>query len=137
MKSPIYLTISRILFPTTVLFGAYIAFHGHLTPGGAFPAGVVLASALLMRYLSQLDHPIEEVRSAEEAEDFAVLMILAVISTTLIDVFISPEMFRFIPGHLFSAAEILMLNLIGAIKVGGAMTAIVVAFFLLGGRRNK
>lgn len=36
----------------TVVFGLYIVAHGHLTPGGGFQGGVVLATALLLVYLA-------------------------------------------------------------------------------------
>jgi multicomponent Na+:H+ antiporter subunit B len=35
-----------------VLLGLYIVVHGHLTPGGGFQGGVILASAFLMVYLA-------------------------------------------------------------------------------------
>jgi multicomponent Na+:H+ antiporter subunit B len=35
-----------------IVFGAYIATHGQLTPGGGFQGGVILASAPLVVYLS-------------------------------------------------------------------------------------
>ena len=35
-----------------IVFGVYIATHGHLTPGGGFQGGVILASAPLLVYLS-------------------------------------------------------------------------------------
>jgi multicomponent Na+:H+ antiporter subunit B len=35
-----------------VLLGLYIVVHGHLTPGGGFQGGVILASAALMVYLA-------------------------------------------------------------------------------------
>ena len=35
-----------------VLLGLYIVVHGHLTPGGGFQGGVILASAFLMMYLA-------------------------------------------------------------------------------------
>jgi len=41
-----------ILFPVTVLFGIYIILHGHLTPGGGFQGGVIVASGFLYIYLS-------------------------------------------------------------------------------------
>jgi multicomponent Na+:H+ antiporter subunit B len=41
-------TTSRVLFPLTIVFGVYIALYGHLSPGGAFPAGVIFASGFLM-----------------------------------------------------------------------------------------
>ena len=36
----------------TVVTGVYIVVHGHLTPGGGFQGGVVLATALLLVYLA-------------------------------------------------------------------------------------
>jgi multicomponent Na+:H+ antiporter subunit B len=36
----------------TVLVGLYIVVHGHQTPGGGFQGGVILATALLLVYLS-------------------------------------------------------------------------------------
>ena len=36
----------------TVVTGVYIVAHGHLTPGGGFQGGVVLATGLLLVYLA-------------------------------------------------------------------------------------
>lgn len=36
----------------TVLFGLYVVAHGHLTPGGGFQGGVVLATGVLLVYLA-------------------------------------------------------------------------------------
>ena len=36
----------------TILIGLYIVAHGHQTPGGGFQGGVILATALLLTYLS-------------------------------------------------------------------------------------
>jgi multicomponent Na+:H+ antiporter subunit B len=36
----------------TVLFGLYVVAHGHLTPGGGFQGGVVLATGVLLIYLA-------------------------------------------------------------------------------------
>lgn len=41
-------TATKIIFPFTLVFGIYVAFHGHLTPGGGFPAGVILGTAFLL-----------------------------------------------------------------------------------------
>jgi len=45
-------TIARLLFPFTFLFGAYIVIHGHLTPGGGFPGGVIIAASIVMLILA-------------------------------------------------------------------------------------
>ena len=36
-------TISRIIVWMVFLYGAYIILHGHLTPGGGFAGGVIVA----------------------------------------------------------------------------------------------
>jgi multicomponent Na+:H+ antiporter subunit B len=40
------------LTPPTLLFGIYVVAHGHLTPGGGFQGGVILATAVLLIYLA-------------------------------------------------------------------------------------
>ena len=41
----------RFLFPLILLFGSYIFIHGHLTPGGGFQGGSIVASAFVLIYL--------------------------------------------------------------------------------------
>src|SRR5512137_436803 len=40
-------TITRISVWMILLYGIYIIFHGHLSPGGGFGGGVIIALALL------------------------------------------------------------------------------------------
>jgi len=47
------LTGTRLLLPLILLFGAYVFTHGHLTPGGGFQGGAILASGMLLILLSQ------------------------------------------------------------------------------------
>jgi len=49
--SLILFTGCRFLFPLILLLGAYIFIHGHLTPGGGFQGGAVVASGFLLIYL--------------------------------------------------------------------------------------
>lgn len=48
-------TAARLLFGPIVVFGAYIFIHGHLTPGGGFQGGAVVASAVLLLLLADRD----------------------------------------------------------------------------------
>jgi multicomponent Na+:H+ antiporter subunit B len=41
-----------LLVGPTVLIGIYIVLHGHQTPGGGFQGGVILATGLLLTYLT-------------------------------------------------------------------------------------
>jgi multicomponent Na+:H+ antiporter subunit B len=42
----------RALGPVAVLFAIYVVAHGHLTPGGGFQGGAVLAGAWVLSYLA-------------------------------------------------------------------------------------
>ena len=44
-KSRIVRTAADILYPVILIFGLYIVAHGHLTPGGGFQGGAVIATA--------------------------------------------------------------------------------------------
>lgn len=46
--SKIVKTISNITFPLITIYGLYVIAHGHLTPGGGFQGGAVVASGCAM-----------------------------------------------------------------------------------------
>jgi len=49
-ESPIVDVITRINVPLIRIFGLYVIFHGHYSPGGGFQGGVILAvSVILLR----------------------------------------------------------------------------------------
>jgi multicomponent Na+:H+ antiporter subunit B len=41
-------TIANISFPFVLIYGLYVIAHGHLTPGGGFQGGAVVASGLVL-----------------------------------------------------------------------------------------
>ena len=46
--SKIVKTITAVAFPFVMIYGLYVIAHGHLTPGGGFQGGAVVASGLAM-----------------------------------------------------------------------------------------
>ncbi|MFP4212966.1 MAG: MnhB domain-containing protein [Desulfohalobiaceae bacterium] len=46
--SPIIQLASRGLAPVIQIFGLYVFFHGHYSPGGGFQGGVLLAASVLL-----------------------------------------------------------------------------------------
>ncbi len=46
--SVIVRTITRFVYGLTVIFGFYVVMHGHLTPGGGFQGGSVVATAFAL-----------------------------------------------------------------------------------------
>lgn len=47
-QSPIVLLGARLLSPYIMVFGWYVIFHGHYSPGGGFQGGALLAASLLL-----------------------------------------------------------------------------------------
>jgi len=52
MSSLVLRAATSTLFPLILLFGAYIFIHGHLTPGGGFQGGAVIASGVMLLFMS-------------------------------------------------------------------------------------
>jgi multicomponent Na+:H+ antiporter subunit B len=46
--SPIVLLMSRVISPYIMLFGLYVVFHGHYSPGGGFQGGALMAASILL-----------------------------------------------------------------------------------------
>jgi len=57
--SEIIRVAGRILFPLIILLGVYVFVHGHLTPGGGFQGGVIIATGFLLLLLAYRDFTIE------------------------------------------------------------------------------
>jgi multicomponent Na+:H+ antiporter subunit B len=50
--SVVVTTFVRVITPPVQLFGLYVLFHGHDSPGGGFQAGVILAASYVLLALA-------------------------------------------------------------------------------------
>jgi len=50
-KSDVAIHTIRIICPPLIMFGIYLILNGHISPGGGFQGGVVLASFFMCRYM--------------------------------------------------------------------------------------
>ncbi len=77
-------TVSRILFPFILLLGTYMAFHGHLSPGGAFPAGVIIATGFALLIISYREGDVEHRLTKDELIDLksvsGIILIILILS---------------------------------------------------------
>ena len=120
-------TASSVLVPLLMLFGAFVFVHGHLTPGGGFQGGVVLAAALVLRILSYpasgADHGV--LGRIESTSGF-VYVLLGALGIVLGRGFLDPT---FLPtgtiGQLFSAGAIPLIYTVIGLKVGTELTGVV------------
>jgi multicomponent Na+:H+ antiporter subunit B len=135
-------TTSRLLFPFIFLFGVYIVLHGHLTPGGGFPGGVIIAASVVMLILAYGIERAQQRVSILQAEmldiigsaTIAVIGILGILlgAYFLQNVFPLGEL-----GKLFSAGNLALLYIGVGIKVTASILLIFYAMlFALGGKKE-
>ncbi len=123
-------TITKGLFPFILLFGVYVIVHGHLSPGGSFPGGamVVVGLALIgiVFGLKKAERVIKEDTAHIMEGVMAFFMVFLVLMETLVRNLLAPTGFLF---HLWSAQQVLLLNMFGGIMVVMALS--IVVFLLL------
>ncbi|MBH1939348.1 MnhB domain-containing protein [Mobilitalea sibirica] len=75
-NSEIIAKMTGIIYPIIIIFGFYIILNGHLTPGGGFQGGAVLASVFISRYLVR---PISvfRIKSLQSLEKLLFIVIIA------------------------------------------------------------
>jgi multicomponent Na+:H+ antiporter subunit B len=52
MDSIILRTVARGIIPFVQIYGIYVVFHGHLSPGGGFAGGTIIAASFILYALS-------------------------------------------------------------------------------------
>lgn len=117
---------AEFLLPLLLLFGVYIFIHGHLTPGGGFQGGVVIASGFLLIMLSDVSYKLNSVVLAlVESLSGAIYVILGVLGIILAGGFLDN---RFLPlgeyGTLLSAGAIPLIYTVLGLKVGSELIGI-------------
>ena len=125
--SELLVTGAGFLFPIIWMFGIYIFIHGHLTPGGGFQGGVVLASAVLLLIFADSDRRLgHTVLMLSEALSGAAYAAVGLLGLWLAAGFLDP---RFLSagefGQILSAGAIPVIYSLIGIKVGAELTGIV------------
>jgi multicomponent Na+:H+ antiporter subunit B len=112
-----------------LVFGAYVVAHGHLTPGGGFQGGAIVASALLLVFVAGQVIPggirgslaVVELADAVGAVGFALVALGGL-------VFSGAALANFIAlgvsGQLLSGGTILVLEVTVGMEVAGAVTLV-------------
>lgn len=52
MEDLIVKTVTRLIVPFIQLYGVFIILHGHISPGGGFAGGAIIASSLVLYTLT-------------------------------------------------------------------------------------
>lgn len=129
-SSELVQTTVQYLLPIIFLFGAYIFFNGHLTPGGGFQGGAVIASGVLLLFLAlpyaKLRHSLMSLLESLSGFGYVLVGILGLV---LAGGFLDN---RFLPlgsyGELFSAGAIPIIYIFIGLKVGTELSAMLEHF---------
>jgi multicomponent Na+:H+ antiporter subunit B len=145
-------TTADILYPFCMLYGFYIVAHGHLTPGGGFQGGAVIATATALLIVA---HRFEDVRqrirvgSMKVCESIGLLGFIlaagsafffgkAFFSNWLIGreggLFATAVAFGANPGNLNTGGFLPIMNLAVGLEVLGALT--VILLYMLAGAKG-
>lgn len=121
---------SQFLFPLILLFGAYIFIHGHLTPGGGFQGGSVIASAFLLMFLGNRGYLLRH-KPLAVTESLAGLtfVIIGLIGLGIGGYFLNNFLAKGSAFALFSAGVIPILYAAIGLKVGAELAGIVANMF--------
>lgn len=131
--------ITQLMAPSIFLLGIYVVLHGHLTPGGGFAGGVLIAGCFALLVLA---YGSEEMRSearkwrATLGESLGIFLFwfLSMLGLFQGSVFFYNVIARTNPGEpfqLFSAGLIPLCNIAIGIEVAAALFAIFITLAIL------
>ena len=127
--SPIVKTVTRWVSPFILAFGIYVALTGHLTPGGGFPGGVIIAGCfilLMLAYGKDKVYGLFNLKSASVTDSLASLSFLCMglLGYVFGGGFLTNFIQSGLPGKTFgllSGGNMPIINIAIGFKVGGSL----------------
>ena len=121
-RDSILISCTNLVLPILLTLGLYIIIHGHLSPGGGFQGGVLIAGAIAINYIGYGFKGVNKGIAANTfkiAEDIGALgfIILAFIGLVGSGVFFGNILKKGNPGDLFSSGSIFLMNFAVGFKV--------------------
>jgi len=120
---------SKVLMPILLVVGIYVITHGHLTPGGGFQGGSMIASSILLMLIS--DHEfVPNINKFKFLEGLSgsIYIIIGLVSISITVYFLKNFISTGTVGNLFSAGIIPIIYLFIGLKVGSELTGILTDF---------
>ena len=116
----------RVLFPLILVFGSYVFIHGHLTPGGGFQGGAIIASGFLLIYLGCRERRISRVASnVAESLGGLIFVVIGLFGLVSGGYFLLNFLPKGTANTLFSAGIIPIIYIAIGFKVGSELAGII------------
>ena len=110
---------SSLIFPLLLLFGFYTILHGHITPGGGFQGGAILAAAYFVPLLGHAGHPLPSgLTTLLEGLAGITFIVVGLVAMMAGDTFLTPFGDHGTLGQLLSAGSLPLLSIAIGVKVG-------------------
>ena len=129
--------VTRLLEPPIFIFGVYLTLTGHLSPGGGFPGGVVLASGFILVVLAYGRRAFRRLppEGASKYDSLGVLLFLSLglLGAILGGGFLYNFLRVYLPGTVFrllSAGTIPLANIAIGMKVAASLFLVVMMLSL-------
>jgi multicomponent Na+:H+ antiporter subunit B len=123
-------TAVDLLHPFLMVLGAYIILHGHLTPGGGFQGGVILAVAFFLPLLAMSKGAVnDKVIMILESLAGATFIVIGLAALANKGAFLAPLLGTGTLGNLFSAGSLPLLYLAVGLKVGAELAGLMSRLF--------
>ena len=118
------------------MYGIYIITHGHLTPGGGFAGGVIIAGALILitlAYGSEFLKLVKKESGSTIIESLATIMVILIAVSGFIfgtKIFFNNFLPKGIVGHLISAGVLPLYNIFVGIEVAASIFIIFLSLII-------
>jgi len=127
---------TQLIAGMVFLYGIYVIIHGHLTPGGGFAGGVIVAGSfilLILAFGSDFMHLTKEEAGSTLYENLAILVaVFLAVSGLLLGtrIFFHNWMPKGNPGELVSAGILPLYNIFIGIEVASSILTIFLALVI-------
>lgn len=129
-SSEIIITASKLLVPIVMVLGIYVFVNGHLTPGGGFQGGAIIATSFVLLLMANPDFKVNHrVISAVESVSGIAFVFIGVLGIVLAGGFLDNKILPLGTfGEIFSAGAIPIIYSLVGLKVGSELSNIISVF---------
>lgn len=119
-----------MMLPLIFVFGAYVVLNGHLSPGGGFQGGAIIASGFMLHLIADPRRPFDtSTLSVVESVAGVLFVLVGLLGIALAGGFLDP---RFLPagqlGALYSAGALPLASALLGVKVAAELSVVLGRF---------